>query len=72
MIRIVICAILLFLPPGFHFDNEYIETDEIFKEIICSSDSECPETLPRCRENHCQPNCTTIADCNGLFCYFGR
>ena len=50
----------------------YEEAEEALEGIICSSDAECPKNQPRCRENHCQPECISNADCTGKTCQEGK
>ena len=42
-------------------NDYYEEAEEALEGIICSSDAECPKNQPKCRENHCQPECISNA-----------
>ena len=46
--------------------------DTILEDIICSSNKECPEHQPICKENHCQFECESVQDCNGFPCLKGK
>ena len=52
-------------------DYDYYEESEL-EDIICSSDEECPSKQPLCKDNHCQFECDSIADCNGYPCIGGK
>ena len=52
-------------------DYDYYEESEL-EDIICSSDEECPSQQPLCKDNHCQFECDSIADCNGYPCIGGK
>ena len=65
--------LLLFTLTGtFAFeDYNYYEETEL-EDIICSSNEECPSKQPLCKDNHCQFECDSIADCEGYPCIDGK
>ena len=73
-ISILICLSLFSIGLGTNddFAEYYEEAEEASDGIICSSDAECPKHQPKCRENHCQPECFSSADCNEKICLNGK
>ena len=54
-------------------EDYYEETEGEIDEIICSTDKECPKHQPKCKRNHCQPECFANADCGlGNACHHGK